>query len=510
MTALFGIFVAEPAFAAGPLSGAPLVIGFPYSVGEINPFITSSSSSANLVELVYDPLVNLDEAFELKPHLAQSWTVSADGLVWTFRLAPGVKFHDGTPLTAADVAFTFEVHLNAMKTSPAARISANISSVAARGEDEVIFILKRPDRIFNTFLRSIFIVPKKNFTLSGQPQDPAATPVGSGAYRVAAQSPDKVLFTANADYFLGAPALDGITVRSYANVQILLAQLIAGEVDLEIFSDFHYQDTVRNVPYLKSLPYENQLLFAVFFNLRRPKFASPAVRQALNLAVDKNSLMARLQGDGGSVAAGLLSPRHPFYNSQIQPYEYEPKLAQNMLIENGYVLNPKTGFLERGGKPFSFTILCAAKSPLVEKALLHVAADLEKIGVKTVIEALTMSELLQRVFAAKDFEAALFPYSNTNGLEIDAYLWSGDDESANFTGYHDAKAGEFLAAARYTLSAAESLANYHEYQKILSDNPPAIYLFWQDLGLVVNERVTNLSPKPFNLFLEMKNVELVR
>jgi peptide/nickel transport system substrate-binding protein len=496
------------AFAADPVYGGRLTVGTPYPLEPINPFFTRSSLSANILELLFDPLINLGRAYEMEPLLAEKWDVSADRLTWKFTLRDGVAFHDGEPLTSEDVVFTFQ-SLIAQRNPIYRHVTDNIESVTSEDDRTVSFKLKRSDRIFPFFLRRAYIVPSHLFQEDGQPTRPddAARPVGSGAFRSELISTDEIVLKANPDYFRGRPFLDEIRFQVVPGDRALLAKLMSGEIDVHIHYDFRYLPTIEDVPHLQLFPYDSQNLYALFFNAADGLFSDPRVRQALNYAVDKAGIRDAMSSGNMTVAAGLVQTKSPWYDSSVEPYLYDPQKAGELLSSMGWRRDESRNEFLKNGEVFEFEILTPQEGGYADRMLQKVMEDLEEFGIRVKIKVLPLADLLNAVFAQKKFQAALFFYSNLYPIDFDSLMWTKAGEGHfNFSSYFDADVESSLSAARYAMGEGESLSSYKRYQRAIHDDPPMVFLVWRDQNLICNRRVHGLNSDPFHFYSDMNRV----
>lgn len=509
----FIIFLVLPPFPGGsalsaePSYGGRLTFGTPYPLEAINPFFTRSSLSANILELLFDPLINLSEAYEMEPLLAESWEISEDRLTWTFTLRENVVFHDGRPLTAKDVVFTFE-SLIAQHNPIYRHITDNVASVREDGEHVVAFRLKRFDRAFPFFLRRVYVAPSHLYQADGNPvPNGAALPVGSGAFQAGRVSERDVVLKANPDYFRGRPYLDEIHFHVVNGDKALLAKLMNGDIDIHIHYDFRYLPTIEDVPHIAPFPYNNQNLYALFFNAGDALFSDARVRQALNYAVDKGKIRDAMSPGHMTVASSLVQNKSPWHDESVEPYPYDPRKAEELLNSLGWRREGDERRFFKNGKVFEFEVLAAQEGGYAEKMLQRVLQDLGEFGVRVKVKVLPLSDLLGAVFARKSYQAALFFYSNLYPIDFDHLMWTKPGRNNfNFSSYSNEDVERSLSVARHDADADESLAAYGRYQRAVHDDPPALYLLWRDQNLICNRRVRGLNSSPFHFYSDMHRV----
>lgn len=246
--------------------------------------LSSEQVSKWITDLVFDGLVRANQKQELVGQLADSWEISPDGTVYTFKLRPGVTFHDGTPLTADDVIFTYETALNPPEgLALLARSNyTGITKTLALDPLTVQFTLDKPDASFLSKLQA-GILPahllRKNPDWAGFDR----APIGSGPWKVARwETGQQIVFAANKSYFQGAPGLDKLIWKVVPDATVLSTQLASGEIDAAFVGPSDLERVNANSK-LKTAEWLGALTY-IGLNHDRPLFQDVKLRQALNLA----------------------------------------------------------------------------------------------------------------------------------------------------------------------------------------------------------------------------------
>ena len=214
----------------------------------INPLLTSSTISANLTDLVYDGLMQRDEHYEPRPHLAESWERSEDGRTWTFQIRRGVKFHDGVELTAEDVAFTYKLLTTRKTKGVSTFIFKDVQSITVLDKYLLSITLNKP---VSSFLGMLFMGVLPRHLLEGEDIEKTSFnqhPIGTGAFMMRSWSEKELVFDANPSYFLGRPYLDQIRIVVYPNKKTAWAKLLAGEVDFFEFLSPENYEVMKEIP----------------------------------------------------------------------------------------------------------------------------------------------------------------------------------------------------------------------------------------------------------------------
>lgn len=395
------------------MAGGP--VGFP------SPFGYASALGYYQMSLLYDTLLWKDSTGELLPWLASGYQRSPDGMSYTFTLREGLRWSDGKPLTADDVAFTFS-YFNE-KTLPPFVIAQprGVAGARATGKRTVQVQLAAPIGTFPEFVAgAVPIVPRHVWEPIGDPAR-AMNPevlVGSGAYRLDSfRGPDQPLaYTARDDYFLGKPFVSRIEMIPVGDP---LAALRAGDVDaggnMEMLGGTR-PDVLQ--------PFRNDSAFGIvgapadfgyplYFNLGRGgALADPRFRRACARAINRGDIVERLTGGNGQPGnPGFLPPDHP-YHVDVEQYSFDAAAANAMLDGAGYRRGGDGTRTSPDGSPLSLQLLTG--SPLTPAAQL-VAEDLGRVGVQVTPRAIALGPQLFGPKMAGQFDLAILPYPGPSG-----------------------------------------------------------------------------------------------
>lgn len=417
-------------------------------------------AGADISRVVYDNvlqgLVKRNAKGEIVPALAEKWTVSSSGLTYTFNLRRGVKFHDGSDFTAADVVAKFNRARNPdTKASGHLRpdLYKDISAVTAPNPYTVTFTLRQPN---NDFLFTLSR-PESLITPSGAKlEDLRAKPIGTGPFRFAAwERGVAVRLERNPNYYVqGLPYLDGVNFRFLGDGDAQLAGLRAGDLDVIAYS---------------LLPENAQVLskdnrFKVFsgsgtaeavagFNNSRPPFNDVRVRRAITLATNKDELIQGAMLGYGTKIGSMRSPGEACYVDLSNFNAYNPDEARKLLADAGFTAQ----------NPLKFTYTLAAEFPYERRIGEAMVAQLNKLGpmLQVSIQVVDFNTWIQRVFTAADYAMTIIGHVEANDIGNWAnpkYYWRYNSPRFQqlFTAYLRApnmqKACENLAAAQRLLA----------------------------------------------------------
>lgn len=302
---------------------------------QIDPALISSDAEVLVAGHVYDYLVDVSPENTIIPRLATAWDIRDDGLTYVFQLAPGVLFHDGTPLTAQDVVWTFNRLRDPQAGFPTRDLYSNIASIEASGELEVTFRLVNANPFFLFDLSDNHALILKAGT-----QDAATNFNGTGPFRVASYSPeDRIVLEANENYFIpGQPSLEEVEIIFFSDPTAQVEALRGGQVDLVMRLSTDLFFSLQDEPGLETLQVPTNQFDVVRLRMDREPGKDPRVIQALKLATDRERVFQLvLQGSG---EIGRDSPIGPMY-SQYYTEEYplparDVEAARDLLRQAGF------------------------------------------------------------------------------------------------------------------------------------------------------------------------------
>ncbi len=468
-------------------------------------FVTGTDlPSSYVTRLVGDSLVDHDARWNPVPRLAEGWEWTDGGRVLTFRLRSGVRFHDGAPLTSADVLFTYERAIDP-KTRAVGRVEAFllVDRVEAPDARTVRVVYKRP---FAPALQGweMPILPRHRY----EKEDPGGSsldraPIGSGPFKFASwQSARRIVLTANTDYWGGRPWLDTLVFEIIPSQDTALQALLAGEVDYARLTPVQWQAHAGEASFerrFEGLRYTPPFMYFIVWrgDGSNPFFADPRVRLAMTLALDR-------QGYVRSVLRGLGEVRSsPFRASalgeagELAPIPYDPARAADLLDQAGWRVDGGGGVRERHGIPFRFTLLIYGMSEDHLQFSQVAQEGLRRLGIVMEIARLDWPTLLTRMRKGT-FEAALT--GNLPSPDPDAFygqLHSSQIVSGqNYAGFRDLQVDAWLDDGRSTLDPAKRREIYHRIDAVLGERQPYTFLFSPAVQAAVSRRVGNVSAGP--------------
>ncbi|TME31901.1 MAG: hypothetical protein E6I75_17625 [Chloroflexi bacterium] len=379
------------ATAGAPQRGGTLVVAFNADPETLDPHITTALLASRVLALIHDNLINRDYDGSFKPALAEKWDISSDGKVYTFTLKKGVKFHSGKDFSSADVKYTFERWLNTEK-SPTSFAIKPIDKIEAPDPQTVRFTLKEPYNIFLDQLAGAWAVILNQATVDKAGSDYGITVAdGTGPYKFVSWTRNqKIVLARNDAYTWGSsmfqnqgPAyVDGVEIRIIPEDNTRLAEFQAGNVHL--VQDVPQGDVERlnTTPGVSIVKYDQLQTSYLGFNTRKPPFDDPRVRQAVNLAINRDEIVTGANFGLGAPARTMLTPSTPFYwagSDQAAP-TFDTAKAGTLLDQAGW--SPGTGGIrEKDGQQLILPLWIINPGTAVLQAQI-LEQQLAKIGVK--------------------------------------------------------------------------------------------------------------------------------
>jgi peptide/nickel transport system substrate-binding protein len=457
--------------------------------------------------------------------------VSADRLEYTIKVRQGVKWHDGRPLTADDVLFTFKAA--ACHLTDAARYRSAMTDLAdVQVDGQTVRFLMSKANVYN--LRNVVtnllpIIPKHVFDESGLlndfsykdiigpkgKTDPKVkefaerfnkhianrAPIGTGPYKFEKwDSGREIVLTRNEDYWGKKPYLDNIVYRIITDYPAALTALKAGEIDLQPrLLPIQYQEQTEGEAFQQqfakvkySIPNEYEILW----NNERPFFRDKRVRQALTMLVDRQKVIDTVRLGFGQIGVSPFVPNNRDFNSSIRPLPYEPKRATELLDEAGWKDNDGDGIREKDGVKFKFEFLGSTGSSVFKQLGPILREEFRKAGIdvtERVVEFAVMTQMLKE----HRFDASALGF--TFDLVDDPYhVWHSSSAAggSNFQNFKNAESDRLLEAARLEFDNEKRKQIYWRWQELIHDEQPVTFLYYQQEPAVYSKRFQNAQWLP--------------
>jgi peptide/nickel transport system substrate-binding protein len=510
--------VAGPALLAPVTSAAParkglvvadatpgtLVIGLVAEPTSLDPGQLTDINSMKLLGAMYDTLVRFKpNSFDLEPSLATSWDISGDLTQYTFKLRPGVKFHDGTDFNADAVKFTYDRLLDPnhpyADTGPFPFAPGYYGSIAETNVIDpltVQFKLNRQDAsLINAFtLNTGRIVSPE--AVKTQRKNFSQNPVGTGPFKFISWDHNvRITLTANPDYWDGAPALSQLIFRPLVDEQTRITEFLSGGVDVIFDVPPDNIEQVKGTPTAVFLEQPGPHVWWVTLNTKKPPFDNVLVRRAVNYAVNKDALTQDILKSTGTPSVGPIPPAIDWaYTDQVTRYPYDPDQARALLDQSGVLMPINVTFwvTESGS---------GMQSPKTMGTAIQ--ADLAAVGVNAQIQTYEWGAFLNTYGAGLGDQAAMAELSwmfdsgdPAHMLPNNLYGPACSPKGFNSGCYQNPQVDLLMDAALKINDRAQRGALYRQIQGIVADDAPWIFVDNQIQNAAAATRVGGLQLHP--------------
>ena len=482
----------------GPVEGGRLVQLF-VDPPTLDPHLTTDATSARIIVEVFGGLVTIDRDLNIARDLAESWEVSDEGRVYTFRIRPDATFHDGKSVTAEDVRWSLERATNPLTESPVVdqylgdivgveeKLNGDaqtISGVRVIDERTIEITIDEAKSYFLAKLTypTAFVVDREN--IEADPKNWFRKPNGTGPFQLAEYKVgESLVLTKNDAYHLGAPNLGevelilsgGTSMLMYENDEIHLAGVGLADLDRILDPAHSLNDELRRAPPSFSVQY-------IGLNVSEPPLDDPNVRQALNLAIDKQEIASIVLGDLVVPAKGILPPGFPGYSADVAGYGFDPLRARELLEQSKYGDDleniPPITITTPGSFGANVSLDMEVVLQMWERHL-GITAEFQQTEFATFLK-----DLHKRRFQMFDIGWIADYPDPENFLDILFH----SESSNNHTNYNNPEVDRLLVEARVETDELARYALYNKIEQAILDDAPWIPLWYS------GERYTLVKP----------------
>jgi peptide/nickel transport system substrate-binding protein len=469
----------------------------------------TDQNASILARLITDALVDYDGDLALQPRVAESWELSADGKTLTFHLREGVRWHDGSPVTAADVVFTVErVRDPETQARSWMGLFQDVESVEAVDARTVV---AKYSRVYADFLDAWRVPlipahalgPDEEFLTSGF----ARHPIGCGPYRFVSWTPgSEVVLASHEDHWSGAPTLKKIVFHVVPDERTAFEALLRGDIDLlGLTPDLWREARAGRIGDGFRIERVSRLaLWNVAWNMdgTNPFFKEPRVHQAMTLALDRERFLEQALEGLGRPAATPWLPGTPWHDPSVEPWPFDPGGAADRLEETGWTDSDGDGVRDRDGVPFSFTLLlpATAQAATTDRMAAWMQERLAAIGVRMEVERLEWRAFLERR-RSREFHAAMASLVFTPSPDLYDLLHSSAARGGyNYPGIADPEIDRLLEEGRNTLDPEARRKVYFRLQERVRELEPMACLFQFSQVVLIDAALRGPRPSPLGVF----------
>jgi peptide/nickel transport system substrate-binding protein len=508
--ALGGTSRARAAGAAGQC-----VFGVTQEAVNFNPLLYVNTGVETSVEyIVFDAPWQIGPDGKFIPNLAaeiptrSSGGISADGRTWTIRLNPAATWHDGTPFTSADVAFTLDTIMNPKVAVRSRNGHDHVASYDTPDAHTIRIQLKDNFAPYLVSWQKTSIIPKHILgTVADINTAPFNTaPIGTGPFKFKERvAGSYIAFEPNASYHGGAPKLTSLIQKYVPDQQTLYAQFQTGEVDIYDLQGIPplLYSRAKKLPGSKILLSPSPFVEFIYFNCGKPQFKDKAVRKAIYMAIDKKGWIDAVYYGVPQPTLSYLPPDHWAYNSHLRDPGYNPAQAAAMLDAAGWRVG-SDGVRARDGVRLAFTMSTTAGNKSREQAQQLVQQNLKNINVEMTIKNMPASVVWGDYTVKSEFDTLmvgwdplLYPDPDYTDRIASHLIPAKGGSGSNYVQYENPEIDALCAKGTSTLEQAERKPIYDRIQEILLDDMPFAPIFAYELVVGIKNRVHGYEVNPY-------------
>jgi len=516
-TTNIGFYSGDEVLDKGAVKGGKLKL-FSTVPDTLNPLLTNNFYVQQICRLIFESLITLDKTQEPVPVLCKNWEISGDGLEWTFNLRDDVKWHDNMPFTAEDVVFTLDIILKSDLSPYYKSNLQNIESFTLIDKHTFSITLKKPNS-FTAEQMTFPIIPKHYYVGSNiLDETKNMAPIGTGPYRFVQFNEDKLILSANSDWWnkqrdgvqpIETPYIDEIEVKIYKNAGDIEAAFLSKEVDLIYLEGTDYDRYMGRYDLtLKDFPGRNFEFIA--FNTENIILQDSAVRQAIALSIDRMKIIDEIL-PGKAVPSDMpVMVDSWIYNNNTASYMTDKERAKEILFQSGWKEERGTLYKRIDGKkrPLLLEITVNKENDIRNQVAQKIAKQLEETGIKVEIEAVNWDEQLKKVNSG-EFEIAIMgcrvsPIPDVSFFYSEAYLPSGTlpnpEAVNNISGYDNYNVNTYIEGIFREIDFEARRTMFGNMKNLILDDVPYIGLFFYKNAIAYNKRIKGeINPYIWNL-----------
>lgn len=485
-----------------PAYGDAIVEGTIGEASTLIPILATDSSSHAVAGQIYNGLVKYDKNLNLVGDLAESFSISSDGLEIIFSLRRGVKWHDGASFTSRDVLYTYRVIIDPKTPTAYSEDFKQVKRVEALDDHTVKVTYAAPFApalaSWGTSILPAHLLEGRDITKSRL----ARQPVGTGPYLFREWiSGQKIVLEANPEYFEGRPYINRYIYKIIPDISTMYMEMKAGSIDLMNLTPVQYARQTLSPDFttrFNKYRYPSPSYVYMGYNLRHPLFADKRIRQALSAAINKDELIHGVLFGMGQKAHGPIVPGRWAYNPHVKDIAYDPRHAVELLARAGWREKNSDGILVRNGKPFSFTILTNQGNQQRLLTAQIIQQRLRFVGIDVKIRIVEWATFLKEFVDKGNFEVVMLGWSISQ--DPDMYdVWHSSKTKPgelNFIGFNNPEVDRLLVEGRSTFDIEKRKRAYFRIQEILAEEQPYTFLYVPDALPVVSARIRGVQPAP--------------
>jgi peptide/nickel transport system substrate-binding protein len=491
-----------------PAYGGTYVEGVISSAQFLNPVLASTRVDDDVVRLVFSGLSRYRSDGSIQGDLAQSFSTSDDGKVWTFEIRDDARWHDGKPVVSDDVVYTVAV---IQDKAYVGQYSDAFRGVKVERVDDRVVRFTLPDA-YGPFAASTTVPLLPSHLLAKVDYTGLARvafnqhPIGSGPFRVVEIDSRQTVLARNDSFYRTRPDrtrpyLDRLVLRSYPDTSEALTALARGEIDGVGGLSTGDAERARSLKNVNLYSFGTNDFTALFLNVRpdKPTFRDRIVRQAIAKAIDRGRVLQVAADGRGTVAEEFVPQASWAYIRDITRQTHSYEEAKTMLDEADWKDHDSDGIRDRGGVKLSFAIT-TSNEPARVAAALQISEDLSSIGMRVELKAMPFSEIIESTGRARTYDALLIGISVSGDPDPYSFFHSSEikEPGNNFSGYSTLTMDRSLEAARRTTDQGKRRELYTTVFQTISSEVPVVFLYFSDYLYAQNRQVQGLKIAPIS------------
>lgn len=479
-----------------------LDLAWPGGINNAHPMGWLTIPDFDTVRMMYEPLVSVDDKARPIPHIAEDWTVEDNATTYKWQIRDGITWHDGEPLTAEDVAFTFKFIKNYdwpyLGSISSALKSAD--SIEVTDENTVVTPLKKPYAALPLVLADLgLVVPKHVWADTENPTDAKNidNPIGSGPFQFEDRSQDQYIeFSTFDDYWGTKPDYENAVINIIPNTDNQNLSLKKGKTDVTRLAPSPTVDDVKKADGVDTVSAGSTYIRYIAFQTNEKPFDDKAVRKAVAYAINRDPIIKLVMGGYAEKATSVIASGLEYYhNPDVPAYDHDLEEAKRLLSENGYEMNGDVRVTPDGEKmEYELPIQNTGSWPRLANL---VKRQLKKVGINLDVVSMESNSYTDRVTVNHDFKITVSDWRLW--FDPDPFLSPSfeQDGSLNYAEYQNDEFDELMEKQRAAADAEERKEYLYKAQEIIAEDVPWYTMFYPNLLHAVNSNQwTNTDPIP--------------
>lgn len=478
-----------------------------------HPYLTTDTASSAAQANVYDgALLRLHEdTLQFIPHMAKSYSVSEDGLTYTFTLHDSLEWSDGTPLTAYDFEWTWEQVIKPENEFPYLSNMSDIASYQALDEHTLEIVIKEAYCPALTVVASAITPLPKHIWETLDWKDPETNPeinnpsVTSGPYQLEERQRDQyTVYTANENYWYhGAPSIERSIIEIVPDPDISYQKMVSGETDTGVILPDKLEEArqLENVTVYEWWPARAAWTY-IGLNMRRPDAptADVNVRRGIAYAIDKDVITEEIMEGQAKRQCSAYPDSSWAYNPDVPCYDYNTEAALAEFAKAGYTFENGT-MLSPEGEPVKLQLIFGPNTNRVRELIAVTVQDnLAAIGIEVEIQAMEWATFLEATDSPDGWDMFIGGWSSTIEPQFMDQIWSEENiPQLNSVGYINKEVENLFKEAGQNCAVDYRKEKFGEIQRILAEDAPYVFLYYSKTWSGQNNRIGGIEPKPVGI-----------